>query len=410
MVCVVAPAFVCIGIVATLLLEQITVSITQHQHLSYNDKGQQGEEDELDQFVDIREATQLLSAPHSCDRPNMVRYGATNNVDPHEKCHHGRLDRSGYPDLGAGFSADREGRASGSVIRLDPRLTAATSEKNEASQRRLTRSSYALARTIVLETSVFIHSMIIGFGLGSTSQIGILRVLTLALCCHQFFEGISLGSMILETELSDSVKYVFAYIFAVSLPTGACIGLVVSHVLASSPSNGGVEGHTNREEDLVTGAANAVAAGSLLYTCLVEIVHEEFRHCWVPVDTDEDETNASLNTVSTETVNDGIELIRVSSTASANNFMLKSGVNKDPAPTSAAPVGQQEGPLHQPESSQTERWVEEIPLRPYAMLSPGPVLLESKKKRRKRHKSVVVEMIVALSCGAGIMALLAVYA
>ena len=55
-------------------------------------------------------------------------------------------------------------------------------------------SKKAFVKAIVLESSVAVHSIIIGFDLGtlgSEADVPTIRVLMIALALHQFFEGIS---------------------------------------------------------------------------------------------------------------------------------------------------------------------------------------------------------------------------
>jgi hypothetical protein len=278
---VVAQAFVCVGVMVTLCLEQVTVSITQHQAFADidDDEVKQPNKQTTDQkqtdknsshsskqLKEMEEAKELISEAVINQRQQLIPSSVYNNY--------------------------------GSTQQLTESITQQADDKDEETKFKL-RASHALARTIVLETSVFIHYVIIGFGLGTTSELAIIRVMIIALSCHQFFEGISLGSMILEAHtLSPRIKYVFACVFAVSLPVGLFTGMFVNGMIGNSsgsdPSNNAdtdTQSNTSRNELLLTGIANAVAAGSLLYTCLVEIVHEEFKHCWVTVNTPTTDTH-----------------------------------------------------------------------------------------------------------------------
>ena len=122
----------------------------------------------------------------------------------------------------------------------------------------------AFVKTLVLEVSIAIHSVIIGVsfgGLGSDS-IATIKVLMAALTFHQFFEGISLGSAIAESNLKFPIICFFAFIFAFSFSAGAIIG-----ICTEGPSDTGI---------MVQGCFNAFAAGSLIYSALVEMMAEDF--------------------------------------------------------------------------------------------------------------------------------------
>lgn len=125
-------------------------------------------------------------------------------------------------------------------------------------------STKAFVKSVVMEISVAVHSIIIGFGLGSlgSADVTTIRVLLVALSFHQFFEGISLGTAISETKLHTYTKLAFGGFFAVTLPVGIVIGILTQ---ATTTGN------------TVKGAADAIAAGSLIYSCLVEMVAESFQ-------------------------------------------------------------------------------------------------------------------------------------
>ncbi len=124
----------------------------------------------------------------------------------------------------------------------------------------------ALVKAVLLEVSVAVHSIIIGFDLGTIGpdEALSLEILMAAFAFHQFFEGISLGTAITETSLPMSIKYLFAINFALTFPIGVIIGMFASTSSGSSSV-------------IVQGSANAIAAGSLLYSSLVEMIAEDFE-------------------------------------------------------------------------------------------------------------------------------------
>jgi zinc transporter ZupT len=126
----------------------------------------------------------------------------------------------------------------------------------------------ALVKACVMEVSVAIHSVIIGFDFGALTsdsvedELSALKVLMIAFAFHQFFEGISLGTAIFQVkQFSTITKLIFGFMFSLTTPIGIVIGL------SSVETSDGV---------LVAGIAASLAAGSLMYTGLIEMIAEDF--------------------------------------------------------------------------------------------------------------------------------------
>ena len=119
-----------------------------------------------------------------------------------------------------------------------------------------------------LEAGIIFHSIFIGIGYGASGDWGVVRSLTVALCFHQAFEGLALGASFVEANYS-SLKYtLFAAAFVLITPAGVAIGLAVS---AASGYN------ENSKAALASeGAFNAVSAGILSYTAIVDLLHPMF--------------------------------------------------------------------------------------------------------------------------------------
>jgi len=123
----------------------------------------------------------------------------------------------------------------------------------------------AVTKSLVLEISIAIHSIIIGvsFGILGPDDIQTIRGLMVALSFHQFFEGVSLGGAIAESKLNAYYMCCFAFSFAFSWCIGGVIGISTGQ-------------HASTTEDIVKGCFSSIAAGSLIYSALVEMIAEDF--------------------------------------------------------------------------------------------------------------------------------------
>ena len=126
-----------------------------------------------------------------------------------------------------------------------------------------------LITAYVLEISIAVHSVIIGVDLGllsSPSENVTIITLMVALCFHQFIEGVGLGSAIQASRgsLGDSKVIGFVLIFSFTMSLGVIIGIATSSENSSAA------------QDIAKGVANSFAAGSLLYISLSEMVASYF--------------------------------------------------------------------------------------------------------------------------------------
>lgn len=93
--------------------------------------------------------------------------------------------------------------------------------------------------------------------------------LLIALCFHQFFEGIALGTTIIEAKYNSTVKSVLmAMIYGVTTPLGIAIGIAIR-----SSYNGNSSGAL-----LVNGIFDSISAGILIYTAIVEFLTPEITN------------------------------------------------------------------------------------------------------------------------------------
>ena len=73
----------------------------------------------------------------------------------------------------------------------------------------------------VLEVGILIHSVLVGIDLGVTSHISDTRSLLIALCFHQFFEGLGLGSRVADVNMRKILSVLLIdFVFAASAPVG----------------------------------------------------------------------------------------------------------------------------------------------------------------------------------------------
>ena len=119
-----------------------------------------------------------------------------------------------------------------------------------------------------LEAGIIFHSVFIGIGYGASNDMGVVRSLTIALCFHQAFEGLALGSSFVVAEYSNMRYILLSAAFVLITPAGVAIGLAVS---AAASYN------ENSSSALASeGAFSAISAGMLIYTSIVDLLHPIF--------------------------------------------------------------------------------------------------------------------------------------
>ena len=131
-----------------------------------------------------------------------------------------------------------------------------------------------------LELSIAIHSIIIGVDIGllsRSSDMVTLITLIIAVSFHQYIEGFSVGVSIMAASdtltreggvslvSTDNKVLMFLFIFSITVPLGIFIGILTS---ASAETEAGV---------VAKGCANALAAGSLVYISLAEMIGSDFN-------------------------------------------------------------------------------------------------------------------------------------
>lgn len=126
-----------------------------------------------------------------------------------------------------------------------------------------------LVNAYALEISTTVHSLVIGFNLGimdDSDPAGITTLMS-ALAFHQFVEGIGMGSVINTSrgQLGLGKIFTFVAIFACTISVGVLIGIMAK---------------SEEESDtqlVIEGSVTAIAAGSLMYISLTELVSSYFN-------------------------------------------------------------------------------------------------------------------------------------
>jgi zinc transporter 1/2/3 len=127
----------------------------------------------------------------------------------------------------------------------------------------------ALAQVLgifILEFGIILHSVLIGLTLAVDEDF---KVLFIVLVFHQTFEGLGLGARLAYLKLPEKYNYVAIYaavLYGLTTPVGIAAGLGVRNTY-----NPGSE-----TASIVSGVMDALSAGVLLYTGLVELLAHEF--------------------------------------------------------------------------------------------------------------------------------------
>ena len=127
-----------------------------------------------------------------------------------------------------------------------------------------------IVKAYMMEISVAIHSIIIGITLGSLGkeeELGSLRALLIAICFHQFFEGLGLGTIIESARLHLGMTkiVIFAILFALTVPIGVMIGILITAddvVATGDDAAGSVDPNLMLRQDYTLGCLNSIAAGN----------------------------------------------------------------------------------------------------------------------------------------------------
>ena len=124
-----------------------------------------------------------------------------------------------------------------------------------------------IVTTHIMELGIIFHSIIIGVGLGVLDSTSSAQPLLIALCFHQFFEGMSLASYLQLSHPTKRLAIIMLGIFSITTSCGIIIGVLVKHTYDPESSTA----HATQ------GVFNAIAAGILLHMALVDLIASEFH-------------------------------------------------------------------------------------------------------------------------------------
>ncbi|KAI1188341.1 ZIP zinc/iron transport family [Nemania serpens] len=124
-----------------------------------------------------------------------------------------------------------------------------------------------MTAVFILEFGVVFHSIFIGLTLAVAGDE--FNVLYVVLVFHQTFEGLGLGSRLASAQWPQSkawLPYILGLGYAISTPISIAIGLGIRTTLQPGSANA----------MLINGIFDAISAGILIYTGLVELLAHEF--------------------------------------------------------------------------------------------------------------------------------------
>ncbi|KAJ3319146.1 high-affinity Zn(2+) transporter zrt1 [Boothiomyces sp. JEL0866] len=122
-------------------------------------------------------------------------------------------------------------------------------------------------QTIILESGILVHSLIIGLTLGVTPDSGF-NTLLVAICFHQMFEGMALGVLVSNAQFDISGKIILGIMYPLTTPIGIAIGIAIRNQFNEN----------NDSVILVQGILDSISAGILFYNAYAELISNEINH------------------------------------------------------------------------------------------------------------------------------------
>ncbi|KMT00841.1 hypothetical protein BVRB_9g221160 [Beta vulgaris subsp. vulgaris] len=120
----------------------------------------------------------------------------------------------------------------------------------------------------VLEMGIAVHSVIIGITVGTAESLDVIKPLMIALCFHQFFEGVGLGGCLVQAAFKSVSTLFMALFFSITTPVGIAIGIAIANTYDGTSPTGLI----------VRGVMDSFAAGILIYMALVDLLAQDFMN------------------------------------------------------------------------------------------------------------------------------------
>lgn len=128
-------------------------------------------------------------------------------------------------------------------------------------------SSKSLLSFWILEVACVFHSFFIGLSLGMipmSSMSNTYTSLTIVLCFHQVLEGVSVGNLSNEINISTIKVVISAFVYSIAVPSGIIVGMFIDKNLVA-----------NKTSIIIVLSFQGFAAGMLLYVALFQLIAEE---------------------------------------------------------------------------------------------------------------------------------------
>ncbi|KAF7191130.1 Zinc-regulated transporter 2 [Pseudocercospora fuligena] len=170
----------------------------------------------------------------------------------------GHLELDGLPHHAASIAESRISEESLGVM---------AEKEAEQQRKKLTM------QCMLLECGILFHSVFIGMALAvavGSEQV----ILLIAIAFHQTFEGLALGSRIAAVGWKPKAlqPWLMALAYGCTTPLGQALGIATRNLYSPDSETGLI----------VVGTMNAISAGLLTYTSLVDLLSEDFLsdHSW----------------------------------------------------------------------------------------------------------------------------------
>ncbi|KAI8072729.1 Zinc/iron permease [Gongronella butleri] len=176
--------------------------------------------------------------------------------------------------INTGSGHEEEGRVNGNGVVCEPESAGqSTIEKHDHTHHTqgmslLEEDNFRHVGTLMLELGIVMHSVLIGLDLGTTANDTFITLL-IALVFHQFFEGLALGTRIIELKNTSMLKMIgMGLLFVLTTPLGVAIGIGIR-----SSYNG-----NSYSAVLSSAILDSMSAGILLYNAYVSLMSVEINH------------------------------------------------------------------------------------------------------------------------------------